>query len=91
MNTTKKVVEPFIINRYSLVYLDADGDEVQAAAISNVFSSAPEFPSNDSIMEIVDSLCKLYVNKNRYNVEYIGYNLIEGIELPDMGKAHPSR
>jgi len=85
----KKDVEQHIINRFSIVYLNTDDDEVQAIAISNLFSSEPKFPSNDSIMEIVDSLRKLYINKTRYNVKYIGYNLIEGIELPDMEKHIP--
>lgn len=85
----KKDVEQLIISRYSLVYLNTDGDEVQAIAICNVFSSESKFPTNDSIMEIVDSLSKIYINKNRYNVEYTGYHLIEGIELPDIEKHIP--
>lgn len=85
----KKDVEQLIINRFSIVYLNTDGDEVQAFAISNVFSSESKFPSNDSIMEIVDLLRKLYIYKTRYNVEYIGYRVVEGIELPDMEKHIP--
>lgn len=85
----KKDVEELIINRFSIVYLNTDGDEVQAIAISNVFTSESEFPSNDSIMEIINSLRKLYINKTRYNVEYTGYQLVDGIDLPDIEKHIP--
>lgn len=86
----KRDVEHLIIERFNLVYLNTDDDIVQAVAIYNAFSYESRYPSNDSIMEIVNSLRKLLIDKTRYHVEYIGHQLIEDIELPDMKKNIPT-
>jgi len=85
----KRDVRQLIIDRFSIAYLNTDSEEVRAIAISSVFSSEPKIPSNDSIMQIVDSLRKLYISKAKYNVEYTGYQIVEEFEIPDIEKHIP--
>ena len=85
----RESIETLAIQKFNLAYLDLDSEELSAVAICNVFSKEVKFPSNDTIMEIVNLLRKLYLNKTKYNVEYIGHLIIEGINLPDIEKHIP--
>lgn len=89
-STYRDHIEALIIPKFNLAYLDSDGEEVSSVAICNVFSKDAEFPSNDTIMEIVNSLRKLYLNKTKYNVEYTGHLIIDGITIPDIEKHIPA-
>lgn len=88
--TIREHVDYLAIQKFNLAYLDSESEEVSAVVIYNMFSKGAKFPSNDTIMEIVNLLRKLYINKTKYNVEYVGHLIVEGIKLPDVEKHIPA-
>lgn len=86
-NRLKTLAETFLFSQLGIVYCDISS-EVTVQAIYNIFDSE-NTDFNDRIMKIVDTVRKLYPQKQRYNVEIIGQNIIDNIELPDTKKHIP--
>lgn len=77
--------------KYNLVYYDDTGVELFASSIINIVEEGEQQQfSNTHIMSIVDALRRLCTSKDKYNVEIIGYNIIDGITVPDMEKHIPA-
>jgi hypothetical protein len=80
-------VKKQIQHKYNLILFDDSGSELFATSIINIFDEdGKQQFSNTYIMSIVEAVRRLCSTKEKYNVEIIGYNIIEGVSVPNMQK-----
>lgn len=83
----RKLAERIIFPHLSIVYCNVS-NEVTAYAIYNILENEdPDF--NSRILRVVDSVRKLYPQKQRYNVEILGQGVIDNIDIPNLQKHIP--
>lgn len=76
-----------LINKYSLVLYEDSSDELFATAIIDILDEDEHQQlSNTYIMSIVEAMRRLCSYKKKYNIEIVGYNIIEGVVMPSLEK-----
>lgn len=86
----RELIIPILLNLYNVVYFCEATNEISAYFIVDVFTENQKLNFNDRVMSVVESLRKLYINENKYNVKMIGQIIFEDIQLPDTEKKIPS-
>ncbi|ALS25372.1 hypothetical protein [Paenibacillus naphthalenovorans] len=86
-NRLRTLAEPILFTQLGIVYCDVS-NEVTIYSIYNIFDSG-NADFNGPILKIVDVVRKLYPQKQRYNVEIIGQDIIDNINFPDTQKHIP--
>lgn len=82
------LAENILFPQLGIVYCDIS-NEVTAYSICNICNGeSTDF--NRRVMRIVDAARKLYPQKQRYNVESIGQDIIDGVDMPDTQKHIPA-
>lgn len=86
-NRLRTLAEKILFAQLGIVYCEVT-NEVTVHAIYNILESE-DIDFNIRISRVVDAIRKLYPQKQRYNVEMIGFNIIDNIELPPTKKNIP--
>ncbi|ETT67435.1 hypothetical protein BSK66_29370 [Paenibacillus odorifer] len=86
-NRLRTLAEKIIISQLGIVYCEVT-NEVTVHAIYNILE-CEDTDFNRRILRVVDAIRKLYPKKQMYNVEMIGFDIIDNIELPSSKKNIP--
>lgn len=78
------LISSYLCKKFDIVYLNKNENELYVKYIYHVFKEG--FDPNTRIMATIRPLRKLYHTKSKFNVEEIGYDLKEGLFLPDKSK-----
>ena len=82
-------IVPVLYNLYNIIYIEEINNEIVAYFIADIFIEDQQPNFNNRVMSVVEALRKLYINVEKYNVEMIGHNIIDGVQLPDAEKHIP--
>lgn len=84
---------PIISEKYSIIYLDHEKEDLKAEFILDVSPENLEdinTSMNDRVMRVVFAMRRLFFHKKKYHVEVIGAKLIPSIPILDSEKNIPS-
>lgn len=84
----KLLAQAILFPQLGIVYCDVS-EEVTVFFIYDIYDIA-NTDYNSRILRIVDVVRMLYPQKQKYNVEMIGHDIIDNIDLPDTRKHIPS-
>ena len=77
--------------KYNLILYDDSGAELFAVSIMDIFDEKGKHHFNaDDVVSIVESVRRLCSSKEKYNVEIIGADILEGIVTSEMQRHIPA-
>ncbi len=85
--TRNKIVEsilPAVLQENGVIYFEVTDDEV--FALINVLLGNEQGEPHSRVMKMVSICQRLFPEKKKYHVKISGYQLLEGLEVPDTQK-----